>query len=74
MVEIALLKLASSAKTFYKGCPELHVDGLTWQEFNTVFRNRYKDVQMDQYHYMNSKRLDKRKARMPRRFPIDAGS
>ena len=51
-VEIAILKLAGSAKTFYKGCPELHADSLTWPKFMTVFRNRYKDVHTDQYHYM----------------------
>jgi len=51
-VEIALLKLAGSAKTFYKVCSEFHADGLNWQEFKTVFRNRYKDVHKDQYHYM----------------------
>ena len=51
-VEVALLKLAGSAKTFYIGCSELHADGLTWPKFKTVFTNRYKDVHMDQYHYM----------------------
>ena len=51
-VEVTLVKLAGSAKTFYKGCSELHADGLTWPKFKTVFRNRYKDVHMDQYHYM----------------------
>ena len=30
-VDIALLKVAGSAKTFYKGCPELQAKGLTWQ-------------------------------------------
>jgi len=39
-VEIALLKFAGSAKTFYKRCPELHADGLTWPKFMTVFRSR----------------------------------
>ena len=39
-VEVALLKLAGSAKIFYKGCSELHSDGLTWAKFKTVFRNR----------------------------------
>jgi len=51
-VEIALLKLAASAKTFYKECSELHADSLTWTKFMTVFRNRYKDDHTDQYHYM----------------------
>ena len=40
-VEVTLLKLAGSAKTFYKECSELHADGLTWPKFKTVFRNMY---------------------------------
>ena len=51
-VEITLLKLAGPATTFYKGCSELHADGLNWQKFMTVLRNRYKDIHTDQYHYM----------------------
>jgi len=47
-VGIALLKLVCSAKAFYKSCSEIHVDGLTWPKFKTVFRNRYKDVYMGQ--------------------------
>jgi hypothetical protein len=31
-VEVALLKLASSAKIFYKGCSQLHANGLTWEK------------------------------------------
>ena len=67
-VEIALLKLADSAKTFYEGCPELYADGLTWQEFKTVFRNRYKDVHTDQYHYMKLQTARQAKGEDPQAF------
>jgi hypothetical protein len=51
-VEIALLKLAGSTKTFFEGCSELHAEVLTLPKLETVFRNRYKDIQTDRYHYM----------------------
>jgi len=50
--EIADLKLNDSAKHFYQGCLELHTQEATWQKFKDTFRQRYKDVRTDQYHYM----------------------
>jgi len=50
--EIAVLKLTDSAKRFYQGCPELHKPDATWQNYKDTFRQRYKDVRTDQYHYM----------------------
>ena len=67
-MEIALLKLAGSAKTFYKGCSELHTDSLTWPKFKTVFRNRYKDVHTDQYHYMKLQTAKQAKGEDPQAF------
>jgi len=67
-VEIAVLKLAGSAKTFYKGCLELHADGLTWQQFKTVLRNRYKDVHANQYHYMKLQTARQAKNEDPQAF------
>ena len=67
-MEIALLKLAGSAKTFYKGCSELHADDLNWQKFKTVFRNRYKDVHTDQYHCMKFQTARQAKGEDPQAF------
>ena len=67
-VEIALLKLAGSANMFYKGCPELHANGLTWQQLKTVLRNRYKDVHTDQYHYMKLQTARQAKNEDPQAF------
>jgi hypothetical protein len=50
--EIAVLELTDSAKRFYQGCTELHKPETTWQIFKDTFRQRYKDVRTDQYHYM----------------------
>jgi hypothetical protein len=51
-VEIAILKLAGSARTFYQSCPDLHAEGLTWQIFKEACRKRYKDVHTDHFHFM----------------------
>jgi len=67
-VEIALLKLAGSTKTFYKGSSELHAGGLTWPKFKTVFRNRYKDVHTDQYHCMKLQTARQEKGEDPQKF------
>jgi len=49
--EIAVMRLAGSAKIFYQGCTELHEEGTTWQAFKNAFRRRYKDTHTDQYHF-----------------------
>ena len=67
-VEIALLKLAGSAKTFYNGCPELHACCLTWQQLKAVLRNRYKDVHTGQYHYMKLQTTRQAKNEDPQAF------
>jgi len=67
-VEVALLKLAGSAKVFYKECSELHADGLTWPKFKTVFRNKYKDVHTDQYHYIKLQTAIQGKGEDPEAF------
>jgi len=41
-IEIAILKLAGLARTFYQGYPDLHDKRLTWQKFKEAFRKRYK--------------------------------
>ena len=68
MVEVAVLKLAGSAKTFYKGCSELHADDLTWQQVKTALRSRYKDVHTDQYHYMKLQTARQAKNEDPQAF------
>jgi hypothetical protein len=39
-LRIAVLKLTDSAKMFYNGCPELHRENATWEEFKSAFRKR----------------------------------
>jgi hypothetical protein len=67
-VEIAVLKLTGSAKTFYQGCAELDADGLTWKIFKYIFRNRYKDVHTDQFHFMKLKTARQAKNEDPLQF------
>ena len=49
--EVTILKLTGSEKLFYQCCDELHEQGATWQLFKEAFRQRYRDVHTDQYHF-----------------------
>jgi hypothetical protein len=51
-VQITVLKLTDQAKSFYTGRPELPAEDTTWQKFKDVFRQTFRDVHTDQYHFM----------------------
>jgi hypothetical protein len=61
--KIAVLKLTDSAKLFYQGCAELHM-----QAFKEMFRQRYKDVRTDQYHFMKLQTARQNKNEGPQEF------
>ena len=67
-IEIAILKLAGSARMFYQRCPELHEEGLTWQKFKEAFRKRYKDVHTDHFHFMKLQTARQAKNEDPLQF------
>ena len=67
-VEIALLKLVGPDKTFYTGYYEFHVEDLNRQRFKMVPKNRYKDVQKDQYHYRKLQTAREAKDEEPQAF------
>jgi len=48
-VEMAILKLEHSVKTFYQGCAELHAEDVTWSRFKSVFRHRFRDRPVSLY-------------------------
>jgi hypothetical protein len=51
-VQIAALKLTDSARTFYNTSVELHAEDVSWDKFKKVFKERFRDVRTDQYHFM----------------------
>jgi hypothetical protein len=51
-VEVALLKLAGIAKSFYFGCTELHKDGLSWKKLQSELSKRFQDRHTDQFHFI----------------------
>jgi len=67
-IEVATLRLAGAAKIFYNGCSELHEQGVTWQKFKDTFRNRFKDVHTDQFHFTNLQNARQRKNESPQQF------
>jgi hypothetical protein len=67
-LQVAVLKLAESARTFYFSCPELHRETVTWQTFKAICRDRFKDVRTDQFHYMQLQTARQRRNEGPQEF------
>ena len=67
-LQVAVLKLAESARTFYFSCPELHGETVTWQSFKAIFRDRFKDVRTDQFHYTQLQTARQRRNEGPQEF------
>jgi len=51
-MNIAVLRLADPCKAFYNACTELHMKDASWEDFKGAFREPFRDVHSDQYHYM----------------------
>jgi hypothetical protein len=51
-IQITVLRLTDTAKTFYSGCLELHAPDITWENFKAQFLKRFKDARNDQYHFL----------------------
>ena len=66
--EVAVLKLTGSAKLFYQCCDELHEQGATWQLFKEAFRQWYRDVHMEQYHFTKLQTARQGKNESPQQF------
>ena len=66
--EIAVMRLAGSAKLFYQGCTELHEEGTTWQMFKNEFRRRYKETHTDQYHFAKLQTTRQARNKSPQEF------
>jgi hypothetical protein len=41
-MQVAVLKLVDTTRTFYYLCPELHSETAPWQSFKAIFRERFK--------------------------------
>jgi len=67
-LHVAVLKLTESARTFYFLCPELHRETVTWQTFKAVFREHFKDIRTDQFHYTQLQTVRQRRNEGPQEF------
>jgi len=61
-------KIVESARTFYYSCPELHGETVSWQSFKPIFRERFKDIRTDQFHYMQLQTARQRRNEGPQEF------
>jgi len=67
-LQVAVLKLTETARTFYFSCPELHGETVTWHTFKAILRERFKDVRTDQFHYMQLQTARQRRNEGPQEF------
>jgi len=67
-LQVAVLKLVKSARIFYYSYPELHGKTVSWQSFKVIFRERFKDVRTDQFHYMQLQTARQRRNEGPQEF------
>ena len=68
LLQVAILRLADPAKTFYNTCLELQAPDTTWQTFKNVFKERFKDSHTDQYHFMQLQTAKQQKGESPQTF------
>ena len=66
--EIFVLGLQDPAKSFYNSNFELHAEGVTWEAFKSAFRNRFKNVRTDQYHFTMLQNARQQKNESPQDF------
>ena len=67
-LQVAILRLADPARTFYNTCLELQAPDTTWQTFKNVFKEKIKDSHTDQYHFMQLQTAKQQKGESPQTF------
>jgi len=67
-IQVCVLKLTESARSFYNVTPELRDPAITWQEFKSHFATRFRDVRGDQYHFSQLQMARQRKSETPTEF------
>ena len=66
--EVAVLRLTGSAKLFFQCCDELHEKVTTWETFKEAFKQRYRDVHTDQYHFTKLQTVRQARNESPQQF------
>jgi hypothetical protein len=65
---IAAMKLADTAKAFHNTCVELQAPDATWETIKRVFRDRFRDIHQDQFHFMRLQTVRQSKDEGPQEF------
>jgi hypothetical protein len=68
MVRTATLKLTDVARTFYNKTLELHDENIMWTAFKAAYRDRFRDVKTDQYHFTQLQMARQRKDESAQEF------
>jgi hypothetical protein len=67
-IQVAVLKLTDTAKAYYSSTQELHARDVTWTQFKSAFRKRFKDVRSDQLHFLQLQTARQRRDETPQEF------
>ena len=67
-IQISVLKLKETAKTFYSSNLELHATGVSWGKFKVKFLYRLRDVRSVRYHFMQLQTARQRKGETLQEF------
>jgi hypothetical protein len=67
-IQVAVLKLTDTAKAYYSSTQELHASDVKLSQFKAAFRNRFKDVRSDQFHFLQLQMARQRKDETPQEF------
>ena len=67
-IHLARLKLRGATRLFYSAQPLLRADDVSYEDFRTVFVNRFQDKHTDQYHYARVKNASQEKNESPEVF------
>jgi hypothetical protein len=73
-LRIAVLKLTGASKKFYNGSSELHEEEVTWQEFKNEFRQSFRYILTDQYHFTKLQTARKGRNKSPEDFADRCGA
>ena len=67
-LRVVILRLADPAKALYNLCLELQAPDTTWQSFENVFKESFKDSHTDQNLFMQSQTAKQQKGLSPETF------
>jgi hypothetical protein len=67
-VQISILKLTDTARSFRTSCSQLHEPDLTWQKLKEILSEGIRGTHTDQFHCMELQAIKQKKGEHPLEF------